>query len=66
MKTDIIVSILAWSVLATAITFIVLSIINSGEIALYNFLGSLFAAISIPTVHYYRKMKDKNSLKNEN
>jgi len=66
MKTDLIVSILAWSVLATAITFIVLSIINSGEIALYNFLGSLFAAISIPAVHYYRKMKDKNSLKNEN
>ena len=66
MKTDLIASILTWSVLAAAMIFIGLSIMNSGEVALYNFLGSLFAAISIPTVHYYRKMKDKNSLKNEN
>jgi len=65
MKTDLIVSILAWSVLAAAITFIVLSIINSGEIALYNFLGSLFALVSIPMAHFLRKMKNKNSLKNE-
>jgi len=65
MKTDLIASILTWSVLATAIIFIALSIKNSGEIALYNFLGSLFALVSIPMAHFYRKMKDKKSLKNE-
>ena len=65
MKTDLIASILAWSVLATAMIFIGLSIMNSGEVALYNFLGSLFALVSIPMAHFYRKMKDKNSLKNE-
>jgi len=65
MKTDLIASILTWSVLAAAMIFIGLSIINSGEISLYNFLGSLFALVSIPMAHFYRKMKDKKSLKNE-
>jgi len=65
MKIDLIASILTWSVLAAAMIFIGLSIMNSGEIALYNFLGSLFALVSIPMAHFYRKMKDKKSLKNE-
>jgi hypothetical protein len=59
MKKELIVSIITWSVLATAILFIGLSIINSGEVAIYNFLGPLFAFLSIPLAHYYRKLKDK-------
>jgi hypothetical protein len=65
MKKELIASILTWSILATAITFIFLSIMNSGEIALYNLLGSLFALISVPVVHFHRKLKDKSKLKNE-
>ncbi|PKD43930.1 hypothetical protein [Rhodohalobacter barkolensis] len=65
MKTEPIVSILTGSVLATAIIFIGLSIMNSVEIALYNFLGSLFAAVSIHLVHYYRKLYDRSGFKNE-
>ena len=59
MKTDLIASILTWSVLAAAMIFIGLSIMNSGEVALYNFLGSLFALVSIPMALFLRKMKNK-------
>ena len=59
MKTDLIASILTWSVLAAAMIFIGLSIMNSGEVALYNFLGSLFALVSIPMANFLRKMKNK-------
>jgi hypothetical protein len=65
MTTELIISILTWSVLATAILFIGLSIMNSGEIAIYNFLGPLFAFLSIPLAHCYRKLKGKSGLKNE-
>jgi hypothetical protein len=57
MKRDLIFSALTWSVFATTIIFIVISLINSSEVVLYNLLGSLFAAVSIPLAHSYRKLK---------